>query len=995
MKMTLTLVSSLLVAHVMAATGDVVFSETFDTESDLAKWTIVDNNGGRTWEYLNGAASYMLDYKTGLPADDWLISPKVALDSSKVYSLSFTMGISSRTENLRVLLGTSTDPSSFTTVLADYPGVVKSDSGEKTLKLYVSGTGEYRIAFYAYSEAKMHRIDIDDVKITEMSSADAPGKVTDFSLVRGDKGAMNAVLSFNAPVLTSNDKVLGGKVSVDVFRNEVSDAVKTFKDVSPGQALSWTDDSPVHGFNTYKVVVSNADGAGEGVEKRDFIGFDTPNPVKGLKARLNAERGISLLWKTPSSSVNGGYVDYRHIKYDVYRADEKIASAISDTSFTDANPVDEGQAAVYYKVEPVAGELVGEASRSGSVVTGKPIALPFHESFAGQKYSSPWSVDADVADFEWELLPDDEDGEYEGIVSQDNDGGVLMANSKTSDAGSQSRFVSPLLDLSSVANPVLTFWFYYARSPWYDPDYEGEINDNVKIQMSNDAGEWKDLENATFYLNDNANGWTRCEVYLPKQTGRFVNIGFLATADAEGSAYRNIYIDDVTIDEASYANDLALDSFTVNSKRANIGDTVVYRATVFNRSASAVSDYTIDIYRDSVKVASLPGLSVSPAQKISVEYESVATLDDAQADQHVWKAVIVFPADEMVENNISNELYTSVRKPEVPTVQGLSGAASSDGVDLSWKAAYSQPVVDHGERRHVSDDFEGYEPFIIDGIGDWTVYDGDRSTTLVSPRIPKRYPHQGEPMAFQVFDNVETGTWVEDNYDQPFKAHSGQRYLVCPSADYPVENDDWLITPRLDGRAQTVSFWAHSASYDLEWMQVYCSTTDTHHDSFTKLNEGDHLSVGEGWRKYSFDVPEGTRYFAVRCMRRSVMLFIDDFGYDSYDGATPGYTLRGYNVYRDGVKVNEMLVSENRFVDRTGNEGGAHRYKVTAVYAEGESDYSEEVEVLASGVTGIPKATNSDETARFGLSGQRLSVPVPGVNIVRYADGTTKKIIRK
>ncbi len=59
--------------------GTTVFSETFDTEDDFNQWLIVDLNesaeGGRTWEYLNDAAAYMLDYQTGLPGDDWLISP--------------------------------------------------------------------------------------------------------------------------------------------------------------------------------------------------------------------------------------------------------------------------------------------------------------------------------------------------------------------------------------------------------------------------------------------------------------------------------------------------------------------------------------------------------------------------------------------------------------------------------------------------------------------------------------------------------------------------------------------------------------------------------------------------------------------------------------------------------------------------------------------------------------------------------------------------------
>lgn len=986
---------SLFTLPALAAPGDVVFSETFDTKESLENWTIVDGNGGRTWEWLNGAASYMLDYQTHKPGDDWLISPAFTLDETKVYALTFHMDIASRTENLRVLLGTSTDTTSFTKVLADYPGVVKADSGDKTIKVYVKAGGQFRLAFYAYSEADMHRIDIDNVKITELSDAGAPGKVTGLTLTRGEKGALKASLAFNAPAVTANDEKLDGNVTVDVYRNGGEKAVKTFDDVKPGEALAWTDDEPGQGFNSYSVVVSNARGRGEAVEKRDFIGADTPEPVSGLKARLNKQRGIDVTWSAPKASVNGGYVDFGAIRYNIYRGDTKIISATADTSLTDPLPVDEGQAAVTYKVEPVAGSQTGEAVTSGAVVTGQPLKLPYHESFAGQHYGSPWSQDADVHDFDWQLMPDDEDGEYEEVVSQDHDGGILRADSKTAGQGEQSRFISPLLDLSTVSNPVMTFWFYYARSQWYDPDYDGEINDNVKIQISNDAGEWQDVENATFRLNDNSNGWTKCEVYLPRQTGSFVNVGLLATADAEAGAWRNIYIDNITIDESSYATDLALDSFTVNERRASVGDTVVYKATVYNRSANAVSEYSVDLYRDGEKVATLPGKAVEPAEKVSVEYAVVATLDDAQAEQHVWKAEIVFDEDELSENNVSEPLTTSVRKPEVPAVEGLTGVASAGGASLSWTAASSAPAVEHGERRHVTDDFESYEPFIIDGIGDWTVYDGDKSTTLVTPRIPVRYPHEGEPMAFQVFDNVESGTWVEDNLDQPFEAHSGKRYLVCPSADYPAENDDWLITPRLDGRSQTISFWAHSATYDLEWFNVYCSTTDSHHDSFTKLNDEDHISAGEGWRQYSFEVPEGTRYFAVRCVRRSVMFFVDDFEYDSYDGATAGYTLKGYNVYRDGGKITPRPVTENSYVDTTVKEGETHTYKVTAVYAEGESDYSAPVEVLTSGIAGTPAATAPGTVARYNLAGQRTGQSVHGVNIVKYSDGTIWKEVRK
>ncbi len=69
-----------------ASTGDVLLQESFDTQEAFESWTIVDQNGGRTWEFLNGMAAYMLDYQTGLPGDDYYISPEFELDADKVYA---------------------------------------------------------------------------------------------------------------------------------------------------------------------------------------------------------------------------------------------------------------------------------------------------------------------------------------------------------------------------------------------------------------------------------------------------------------------------------------------------------------------------------------------------------------------------------------------------------------------------------------------------------------------------------------------------------------------------------------------------------------------------------------------------------------------------------------------------------------------------------------------------------------------------------------------
>lgn len=48
--------------------------------------------------------------------------------------------------------------------------------------------------------------------------------------------------------------------------------------------------------------------------------------------------------------------------------------------------------------------------------------------------------------------------------------------------------------------------------------------------------------------------------------------------------------------------------------------------------------------------------------------------------------------------------------------------------------------------------------------------------------------------------------------------------------------------------------------------------------------------------------------------------------------------------------------------------------------------------------TGIDKTTTStdvEEVSRYSVNGQRLAVPVKGLNIVKYSDGSARKVVVK
>lgn len=53
------------------------------------------------------------------------------------------------------------------------------------------------------------------------------------------------------------------------------------------------------------------------------------------------------------------------------------------------------------------------------------------------------------------------------------------------------------------------------------------------------------------------------------------------------------------------------------------------------------------------------------------------------------------------------------------------------------------------------------------------------------------------------------------------------------------------------------------------------------------------------------------------------------------------------------------------------------------------------VEFDATGIDKTTTSTDVEEVSRYSLNGQRLAVPVKGLNIVKYSDGTARKVVVK
>ena len=51
------------------------------------------------------------------------------------------------------------------------------------------------------------------------------------------------------------------------------------------------------------------------------------------------------------------------------------------------------------------------------------------------------------------------------------------------------------------------------------------------------------------------------------------------------------------------------------------------------------------------------------------------------------------------------------------------------------------------------------------------------------------------------------------------------------------------------------------------------------------------------------------------------------------------------------------------------------------------------VEFDATGIDKVATSTNVKEVSRYSANGQRLSAPAKGLNIVKYSDGSVKKVV--
>lgn len=769
---------------------------------------------------------------------------------------------------------------------------------------------------------------------------------TDFKVTPGDKGAPEATVSFKAPTTcndgakTITDKIetiyISRKLYNDYYGDDVT--IKMFSDVEPGAELSYTDKDPSleeGEMYTYRAVIvyKNRTTRNYTNSADVVIGTDKPGRPTDVTAEAMEDGNVKVTWTAPAAGLQGGYFDPSTVTYKVERGIPAGYSAqytVIATGLTACEYLDEGiteEGTYIYQITACNGDVEGGTEVSGRVSAGPPAPMPYAESWPrGTAQHSTWTFDSPWTEYTSFTLYDSEYNDIATITGADGDGGFILLYTSTwsSEVGQECPLVSGRIDFTKAVKPALFFQFF---------DIDPEISDNTfKVFAAKDGGEWQELTGLDFESLPGLNQWVKMQADLTSFIGaEYIQIKFVATL---GSKLAKGAIDNVEIRDILPA-DVAVKSASLPAKFYH-GAGMNVTVNLANEGDEPTEAGTLTLKAGDVTLASADCPAIPGYGKLKLEIPVQISESLPSGENELIASVDV--QDACTDNNSAAAAFEVVALPAPADLK-------ADGKVLTWTEAGELPFNDGNKT--VDEDFASYEHGTTGEFGGWTVIDVDKLETYKIPGCENDRPGVQASTGAMVLSATEMGA----SWSTPDEANPNS-LIFCAAIG---QSDDWLISPELTGLEQTVTFKAMApASYGAEKFSVMVSSSDTEIASFTELEaKSVSGSAGAKWEDFSFVLPDGTKYFAIRYTSYyGDGLAMTDFHFITGAGLTSEPTaLLGYNIYCDGAKINEEPLAANTYELLTTHPAG--NYTVKAAYNNAESAATEPVYVMTDGIAAI------------------------------------------
>lgn len=935
------------------------WTDEFNDNNDFKLYTTLDaNQDGYKWSYGDKYAQSTGTYMGN--NDDWLFTPPIHLAPGYLYRVSFKVRNASLNSNtLEVKWGDDTIPQAMDNTLLETT-TPSFDWQVKSYEINVQKDGKYYIGFHdntPYRNSWYIYIDSIVVEKSKGTFGTAPLAVNDLHITPASKGALQATLTFKVPLKSVDGNYIDKVDSIQIKRDGEEIAALTNK--AAGENISFVDDNvPADGNHTYLITPFLNGNFGKSSTISSFIGRDVPETAKNTILMDNTNN-ILALWDTFSDKgPNNGYVDGGQVAVSFYKLIATMNGYALGDYLTTSNP---GETRVTIPMNPEETtasdgktqtllQLATQASYEDynseyaftyPMIIGPSIKLPYKESFAAGKIENGFAWIEGNEQYNnnntasaWQINED-----YSG----DADGGSAMWHDYTTftingpvdysiTAGDEVSINTPKITLNGAANPMLYFNLF-ARA--------GQ-QAKLKVQAQTPDGINHDLE--TYDLSTTQqDGWTTKGIDLSKYISeRYIVLRFWGIANENDV---ELGIDNINVFDQLEDNLKAVDIHVPYSVRAGkTGKADVY---VKNFGAHPAKNYSVVLYADNEPVDTVNvngGLQIIDKDTVSLSFPVAIN----RTENINLRAEVIDPNDMDEDDNNTETKSVRILPSEYAKVNTLEATTGDNGVELNWES----PINPAPEE--VTEDFESYDPFSTD-FGDWTTYDGDKAlaTSLFSSYS---YPGQGTAFAYDVFNpNAITDQFNVVEHNPGLAPHSGNQYAGSPSTRNAngtyADADDWLISPELSGKKQTISFYALNLRSTrrayFETFDILYSKTNTDIDSFIQLesDEADGNNIvtsGVNWKYFTVELPDSAKYFAIRHTTTGFNQYL--FGIDdvTYTRTVPGAndSIIGFNIYRDGnligtVKGNEVTFNDNEALD------GQHVYNVTVLYQNSDGNINE------------------------------------------------------
>lgn len=961
----------------------------FGDKGEFDLFTVIDANNDavdqgtfmkETWTYADNAVQLYTDKNK---ADDWFISPALALYAGYSYVVEYTVHHSTPGKH-KLAINWGTAPAAEYMTETALPETVVPAGSDQVLRAIISPkeSGYYYIGLHATSEAGAYSLYLNKFICNSAVKSTAPAPVTISSITPDPTAKLEATIKFVAPTTTANGQPLTNLKGVRISRSGQNAVYCT--DVKPGEEYTYVDNSMSKaGMCYYYITAYNDDGESAEAAGHTWVGLDIPENV-GTRPILSipSEGKLNLSWDA-FGPENGGVIFPEDIVYNVYDiivSDNRMflgdlkASVKGATSLTYDVATEEGpQQYLYQALKGTNASGSSAAIASTPVLVGKPYSLPVREDYTG-----------DNINYFWAFSSSDNGGNNNSTVGCYTVGAedeYQMCFSST--MGNFVNMMSGKIDIKGCDNPTLTFCLKSGATVGTFTPYV-QTSDGIRVNIE-DIAITATSEGLTKYIYD-LNACLGAN-WIQKQ--KWVQFGFLF-ADLGSTAVQRVYLDDISIADQK-AVDLAATLVNV-PETIEKGQSSTAAVRVRNYGSQAVDSYVLKItIGDKEVLNETKNSTLGSFGTHTYPFEINPSILE-QADKATVKVEVIAADDALVDNNMASAdvQFTS---PDLLPATDLAVTKTASAQTLAWKAPAAV--------RTFVDSFEQEPDWATSGIGNWTMVDVDGGLCSgLFDGIP--YGSEGTAFAFTVFNPYNyDGYDITSNYPCA-KPKSGTKSLaafVGLTADKTKiqPSDDWLISPELSEKEQEISFWANnlyiaegkSVWVYPEYFDILYSTTDTNTESFVQI--GDTYTQESGtWSEYKAQLPDGAKYFAIHHKagaKQNYLFMIDDVTY-----TTKNLKVLKYNIYRDGTLL--ASTTAPTYADYSAGKAD-HLYQVTTVYEGNLESLPVTVKDGTSGIVTINGQGTNAVQGFYTIDGKKLLQPVKGINLVKMQDGSVKKIFKK